>query len=165
LSTASIRRAVAADAAAINAIYNDAVLKTTATMDTEPKTLEYRQQWLERHQGRHGVLVAQAPEDVVAWASLSAWSDRPAYGDTCESSVYVAEAWRGKGVGRALMTDLLGEADRNRFHVVLARVSTENAASLRLHETLGFSRVGVMREVGFKFGRRQDVVLMQRLHG
>jgi phosphinothricin acetyltransferase len=63
------------------------------------------------------------------------------------------------------MTDVLGEADRNRFHVVLARVSTENAASLRLHETLGFSRVGVMREVGFKFGRRQDVVLMQRLHG
>lgn len=163
---AHIRAATAGDLAAITAIYNDAVLKTTATMDMEPRSLEDRGRWMEQHTGRYAVLVAEAKgAGVVGWASLSRWSDKLAYDGTCESSVYVAEAWRGKGVGRALMVELLKAADRDKFHVVLARVTTDNKASVRLHEALGFGPVGVMKEVGMKFGKRHDVLMLQRLHG
>lgn len=117
------------------------------------------------HDGRHPVLVAERDTQVVGWAALSPWSDRPAYADTAESSCYVAEGWRGQGVGRALKERLIEEARRAGLHTILARVAGESAASLHLNESLGFVRIGTMREVGLKFGRRLDVHLMQLLLG
>ena len=159
-----VRAATADDAGTINEIYNEAVATTTATFDTQPKLMADRQKWMDDHVGRYAVLVAEAgAAGVVGWASLSRWSDRPAYDATGESSVYVASAWRGKGIGKSLMDLLMKEADRHKFHVVLARITTDNAVSIRLHEQLGFEPVGVMREVGLKFGKRHDVLMMQRL--
>jgi L-amino acid N-acyltransferase YncA len=159
-----IRPARPADLGPINDIYNEAVANTTATMDTDPKTLAEREAWMGAHAGRFVALVAEAPvSGVVGWASLSRWSDRPAYDGTGESSVYVGSSFRGNGIGRKLMEALLEEADRNAFHVVLARITTDNTVSIGLHERLGFERVGVMREVGFKFGKRHDVLVLQRI--
>lgn len=158
----TIRLARPDDAGAVAEIYNDAVLHSTATFDTEPKTAEDRREWLATHTGRHPVLVAEAPDgEVVGWTSLTRYSDRCAYDDCAETSFYVAPAWRGRGVGRLLKEALLSEARRLGYHTLLARVTEGNEASLHLNESVGFLSVGTMREVGLKFGRRLDVHLLQ----
>jgi phosphinothricin acetyltransferase len=156
-----IRRAEPGDARAIAEIYNEAILNTTATFDTEPKSERDRLAWLESHDERHPVLVAECDGEVVGWAALSKWSDRPAYADTAESSFYVAAPWRGRGIGRALKLQLIAEARQAGLHTLLARVAAESTASLRVNEAVGFVLIGTMREVGLKFGRRLDVHLMQ----
>ena len=160
----TVRRAGPADVAAIAAIYNDAVLKTTATFDTEPRPVEHQRRWLESHGPRHAVLVAEETESVVGWASLSQWSDRCAYADTAEISIYVAETSRGRGVGKTLMAEVLEAGRAAGLRTVLARIADENAPSVRLHEAFGFARCGVMRQVGRKFGRLLDVHLFQKLY-
>jgi L-amino acid N-acyltransferase len=158
-----IRPAAARDARAIAEVYNESVLATVATFDTRPRTLAAQRRWLAGHGPRYPVRVAEANGVVIGWASLSEWSDRPAYGGTAEVSIYVRTDWRGHGVGRTLLQDLVAQGERNGFHTLLARVSDGNPASTRLHLALGFRSVGVMREVGFKFGRWIDVELFQRL--
>lgn len=159
--TVTIRHANQNDAAAIADIYNEAIRATTATFDTEPISAEERVGWLKAHDQRHPVLVAQLHGKVVGWAALTMWSDRPAYSQTAESSFYVAEHFRGQGVGRALKERLIEEARRLGYHTILARVAEESDASIRVNASFGFQHVGTMKEVGFKFGRRLDVHLMQ----
>jgi L-amino acid N-acyltransferase len=158
-----LRAATRGDAEAIRAIYNDAVATTTATFDTEPRSSAAQRSWMSAHPPPYSVLVAELDGAVVGWASLSAWSERRAYAGTAEVSEYVAAPHRGRGVGRALLARLLRDADRAGFYTVLARVADGNRASLRLHRAFGFRRIGVMREVGLKFGRRIDVHLLQRM--
>jgi phosphinothricin acetyltransferase len=157
----TIRRAVLTDAGAIAEIYNEAIQTTTATFDTEPKTVQDRQTWLASHDDRHPVLVAERNGRILGWASLSSWSDRPAYADTAETSCYVASQHRGEGIGTALKVRLIDEARRLGMHTLLARIAGESAASVHINESLGFVRVGTLREVGFKFGRRLDVHILQ----
>ncbi len=157
----SIRHATLADVPAITAIYNDAVLKTVATFDTEPKSQAERAAWLQAHDAAHPVLVALVDGQVAGWASLQRWSDRPAYDCTAETSFYVAEAWQGQGIGRALLVALLDEARGAGLHTLLARTSAGSDASIHLHESLGFERVGTLRQVGRKFGRLLDVHVLQ----
>lgn len=160
-SDISIRYATADDAAAIADIYNEAIRTTTATFDTETKTSEERLQWLEAHDERHPVFVAELEGQIVGWACLTKWSDRPAYHQTAETSFYVGEAFRGRGVGGALKEKLIEEARRLGFHTLLARAAGESYASIHVNETCGFKHIGTMKEVGFKFGRRLDVHVMQ----
>ncbi len=157
----TIRPAGWDDLPAITKIYNEAVLTTTATFDTEPKTVDQRADWFRAHGERHPVLVAEAGGQVVGWASLSAWSPRRAYDDTAEVSLYVLASQRGQGIGRRLMAAVLAAGRQAGLHTILARVTEGNAVSVGLHHSAGFELVGVMREVGFKFGRRLDVHLMQ----
>lgn len=156
-----IRRAIEADISAITEIYNEAVLTTTATFDTEAKSLEDRAAWLKNRSARHGVWVAEFNGSVVGWASLSPWSDRCGYVDTCENSIYVHSAHRGRGVGKALLQTLLNDARQSGMYTVIAKVAGESEASVRLHKAFGFEVAGNLREAGFKFGRRLDVLLMQ----
>jgi phosphinothricin acetyltransferase len=160
----AVRRAGEGDAGSILAIYNDAVASTVATFDTEPRSLEGQFEWLREHDPPYVILVGESGGKVIGWASLSRWSDRKAYAETAEVSVYVDARMRGKGVGRRLLARLVEEGARSPFHTLLARVADGNAASLRLHESLGFRPVGVMKEVGFKFGRRIDVHLLQLVY-
>ncbi len=161
-----IRRAVLEDLPAITDIYNEAILNTTATFDTTPKTDEEQRIWFEHHGEQYPVLVAENEYgQVIGWASISAWSDRCAYSETGEVSVYVAAPERGKGIGRQLLTALDQTARDLKYHVLLARIAEGNPASIRLHESVGFEPVGVMKEVGMKFDRRLDVYLMQKLYG
>lgn len=157
-----LRLARAEDAAPIAAIYNHEVLHTTATFDTEPTTVEQQRLWLSRHApARHPVVVAEQDDDLLGWAALSRWSDRCAYARAAETSVYVHREQRGRGVGRALLEELIARARRAELGVLLARVCSEGAASLRLHRACGFSSIGTMRRVGEKFGRLLDVILLE----
>ena len=159
----TVRLAAAADLPAILDIYNDAVLHSTATFDTEPRTMDEQEGWLRGHAHPYAVLVAEAGGAVVGWACLSPFRPKPAYRFTAEDSVYVRRDVRADGIGRLLLERLLEVAAGNGFHSVVGLIVGDNPASLRLHRRLGFRRVGVEREVGYKFERWLDVVVMQKL--
>jgi phosphinothricin acetyltransferase len=144
-------------------IYNEAVRSTTATFDTEPRSLVDQVQLLEHHGPNHPVLVAELGGAVVGWASLSSWSERCSYAGTAEISVYVGERWRNQGIGRTLLKELTAMGPAGGLHTILARIAEGNPVSRRLHQSAGFVTVGVMHEVGYKFGRFLDVELMERI--
>ena len=159
-----IRPAAREDAPAMAAIYNQAVARSTATFDTDPETVEAREQWFDDHRSpQHPVLVAVRDGRTVGWGSLSRYSSRCAYVATVEVSIYIDENDTGRGIGTALGTALLEAGREGGVHAVLARVCTENAASLAMSRNLGFFEVGVMREVGVKLGRSLDVMMLEKL--
>lgn len=167
-----IRRAARSDCGQIADIYNDAVLKTTASYDYEPRPLEYRLSWFDAHQQDElAIFVAEEslPEQVtrvIGWSALNRYHDRIGYRFTAENSVYVAESARGKGLGSRLLEPLLPAARERGLHAIIAAIDAANEPSLRLHARFGFEKVGHFREVGFKFGRWLDVVYLQlRLEG
>jgi L-amino acid N-acyltransferase YncA len=159
----TIRRAELADLPAIADIYNEAILTTTATFDTETKSVEERAQWLQSHDERHPVLVAVVEGRVVGWASLTRWSERRAYDDTAETSFYVHSTHQGRGVGRKLKDAIIEEACRLRYHTLIARVAEGSDESIHLNERAGFVHVGTLKEVGRKFDRLLDVHIMQKM--
>ena len=157
----TIRRAITTDLAAINDIYNDAVINTTATFDTQTKTLKEREGWFAKHGEKYPILVAVKDTRLVGWASLSRWSDRLAYTDTAEISVYIHKEQRRKGIGRKLMSAILDEGRKAKLHVLIALIVEGNSLSIYLHESAGFWKVGTMKEVGRKFGKILDINIMQ----
>jgi len=158
-----VRLATVADAEAIRSIYNVEVLESTVTFDLVPRSLEEQQQWLTARSGAHAVLVAEHDGEVIGFASLSPYRDRPAYSTTVEDSVYVQRAAQGRGVGKALLGGLVDTATAHGFHAVMARIVGGHDASIALHRAHRFDIVGTEREVGRKMGRWLDVVVMQRL--
>ena len=158
-----VRLATLDDAEAIQRIYNHEVEHTTHTFDLVPRTLEEQQAWLQDRSGALGVLVAEIDGQVVGFSSLSEYRPRAAYRTSVESSVYVNETMRGRGVGRRLLHDLVDLAKASGFHTMVARIAGEHEASVKLHEAVGFATVGTEREVGRKFGRWLNVVVMQRM--
>ncbi len=162
-ATVCIRPATVADLPAIREIYNEAILTTTATFDTEPKTLEERTQWFHAHDDRHPIIVAELDGQVVGWSSLSKFSDRPAYDDTAESSFYVKSEYRGRGIGRKLKDKMTEDARRLKFHSLVVRIAEGSKESLHLNEAYGYVHVGTLKEVGRKFGKLLDVHLMQKM--
>jgi L-amino acid N-acyltransferase len=162
-SAITIRPAELSDAPAIAEIYNEAILTTTATFDTEPKSVEERTEWLQSHDQRHPVLVAVLDGRLVGWASLTQWSDRRAYDDTAETSFYVHSTHRGRGVGRKLKDAIIDEARRLGYHSLIARVAEGSQESIHLNKSAGFVHVGTLKEVGRKFDRWLDVHIMQKM--
>jgi L-amino acid N-acyltransferase len=159
-----VRLARSSDAEAVRDIYNAEVIGSTATFDLVPRTHDEQVLWLADHQGPYPALVAEDDSGVVlGFGSLSVFRDRPSYSTTVEDSVYVGTAHRGKGVGRALLTELVVLAGQHGFHSIIARIGGDNGASIRLHEGCGFRLVGVEREVGRKFNRWLDVSVLQRM--
>lgn len=156
-----VRPAELSDVGAITEIYNEAVRTLTATFDTEEKTVEEQRGWFESHDERFPVFVAEMDEQVVGWACLSRWSERPAYDITAESTVYVREGFRGRGVGKKLKQAGIDQARRLGFHSLIARVAEGSDASLHLNREFGFRSVGTLREVGRKFDRLLDVHILQ----
>jgi L-amino acid N-acyltransferase YncA len=158
------RLATVADEYAIRTIYNREVVSTTVTFDLVPRTRDDQVAWLADHSGAHPAIVAVDDAGLVAgFGSLSPYRSRPAYSTSVEDSVYVDEGYRGQGVGRLLLAELVRLAEAHGFHTVIARVVGGHQVSIALHESCGFELVGVEREVGRKFGRWLDVALMQRL--
>jgi len=160
----TIRQATLADLGQITEIYNDAIQKTTATFDTEPKTLEEQENWFASHDARHPVLVVDEDGIIIAWASLSQWSDRCAYWETAEISLYVKEQHRGKGIGKQLMRAIIQAGKTAGLHTVIARIAGSNKTSADLCKFFGFQYIGTMKEVGNKFGNLLDVHLMQLIY-
>lgn len=160
----SVRLAVPSDAAGVLEIYNHAVTSTTDTFDLVPRTLEQQRAWLAEHAGAHPAVAAVDSEgNVLGFGSLSPYRPRPAYATTVEDSVYVAESARGLGIGKALLADLVRLGREHGFHSVIGRIVGHNEVSIGLHRSCGFLEVGTEREVGRKFNRWLDVVVMQLL--
>jgi L-amino acid N-acyltransferase YncA len=159
-----IRKATIQDLDEITKIYNEAILKTVATFDTEIKSLKEQKTWFENHGSKNPILVAEQNRSVIGWASLSQWSDRCAYSDTAEISLYVQEKYQGKGIGKSLMKEIIKEGEKAGLHAVIARITQGNKLSIHLHEKFGFKHIGVMKEVGKKFGKRLDVYLMEKIY-
>ena len=159
----TVREATAADQRVILDIYNQAVLHSTATFDLEPRTWEEHQRWAEEHAPPYHVLVATVGDTVAGWGSLSPFRVKPGYRFTAENSVYVHEDFRGRGIGGALLEQLIEAAQRGGLHSIMALIDGDNSVSVRLHERFGFQHVGRFPEVGFKFGRWLDVVHMQKM--
>ncbi len=163
-----IRRATPADAAAIASIYNHEVENETSTFDLVPRSLQDQLDWQNARDGAFAVFVAEwtggpGPAEVVGFGALSPYKERAAYRTTVEDSVYVRRDMGRKGIGRVILSHLLDTAADGGFHSVMARITTLSAASVALHEALGFRTVGIEREVGRKFNKWLDVCLMQVL--
>lgn len=159
-----IRKATLDDLAAITEIYNQAILRTTATFDTEPKSLDEQKIWFGSHSPKYPVLVAEQDSKIFGWASLSKWSDRCAYSDTAEISLYIDEKERRKGIGRKLLEAIIREGEKTGIHSIIARIAEGNEISIHLHKSVGFEHIGVMKEVGRKFGKLLDIYLMQKIY-
>ncbi len=159
----TLRRARPADGDQIAAIWNHEVTSTTATTETEPRSPAAQRRWLAAHDDAHPVIVAVEGDDVLAYGSLSRYRDRPAFRSTVEDSVYVRAGRRCAGLGSRVLSELVRLARARGHHTVMARITADNEASRRLHARLGFAVVGIERETAVKFGRRHDVVIMQRL--
>lgn len=156
-----IRPAVAEDVAAIGAIYAHEVAHGTATFDTTPPP---DQTWADKASDTspgHHLLVADDDGIVLGFAYSVAYRPRGAYAATKETSVYLAEAAQGRGLGRALYTELLRRLRADGVHTAIAVIASPNPASAALHRASGFERAGVLREVGLKFGRRLDTEFWQ----
>lgn len=160
----TIRPAEERDVPVITEIYNEAIRNTTATFDTEEKTLEDRLIWFRLHDQQHPVIVAEKGGRVAGWASLSRWSDRSAYDSTAETSLYVHVDFRKQGIGKQLMEVLVLQGRELGLHSLIARITQGNEQSVYLHERLGFRLVGTLKEVGVKFGKYQDVHLLQLVY-
>lgn len=157
-----IRNARPADAAAIAAIYNDAVLNSTAIWNDVTVDADNRAQWIADRQAQgFPVLVACDGAEVLGYASFGPFRAFDGYKLTVEHSVYVDATRRGGGIGRALLQALIERARADGFHVMVAAVEAGNTGSIRLHEALGFERTGFMPQVGQKFGRWLDLAMLQ----
>lgn len=163
----NIRPATEADLPDIQSIYAHHVLHGTGTFEEVPPSLEEMTARFQAGMGRGWTwLVAADGTGVLGYAYYAQIRDRSAYRCTAEDSIYVREDVRGQGVGKALVSRLLAEAEQAGFRQMIAVIGdSENVGSVGMHASLGFSHVGTLRAVGLKFGRWLDTVYMQRALG
>ncbi len=157
----TIRPALLEDCAAINDIYNHYVRCDTCTYQTEPDTLSERQAWFAGHRAQHPVLVAEERGEVLAWGALSAFHPRFGYRFSVEDSLYVRHDRQQRGLGKALLAELLRAAHSHGHHTVIALISADKPHSIALHQSFGFTPAGVLRQAGYKFETWLDVVYLQ----
>ncbi|MDQ4097011.1 MAG: N-acetyltransferase family protein [Actinomycetota bacterium] len=159
-----VRLARLDDAEAIRSIYNLEVTESTVTFDLVPRSAADQQRWIEQHSGAHPAVVAVDDQGAVCgFGALAPYRSRPAYSTTVEDSVYVRRDVQRRGTGRVILDELLRLGTIHGFHSVIGRIVDGHEASIALHRACGFQLVGVEKEVGRKFGRWLDVVVMQRL--
>lgn len=148
---------------AILEILNEAIRNTTAIYDYQPRTLDGMRQWFAAKESGNFPVIGLEGEDkqLMGFASYGPFRAFPAYRYTVESAVYVHQHVRGKGGGRRLMQELIRVAGAQELHTLVACIDMQNEASIRLHENLGFSHCGVIRQAGYKFGRWLDAGFFQ----
>lgn len=143
---------------AVREIYREGIDTGNATFQYDPPEWA---EWDANHM-RHSRLVAQNEGSISGWAALSAVSRRECYAGVAEVSIYIAEAHRGQGLGRRLLAALIAESEAHGIWTLQAGIFPENAASIVLHERLGFRRIGVRERIGQRDGRWRDTVLLER---
>lgn len=164
MQSVSVRVARLDDARVIAEIYNYEVEHTTATFDLVPRTIEAQREWLSTRSGAFAAIVAEdSLSGVIGFAALSSYRERAGYRTTVENSVYIHRDHQRKGVGKLLLSELLNSARSSGFHTVIARIDSQSVGSLSLHASLGFVEVGIERQIGRKFGRWLDSVIMQKM--
>ena len=161
-----IRPATPEDLPGILEITNDVIATSTAIYFDDPLTLENRKRWFEdRRLLGYPVLVAEAAGQVAGFSSFGDFRPWPGYRFTVEHSLLVRDGFRGQGIGEGLVKALWPIAAALGKHMIIAGVDAENDGSIRFHERLGFAKTAHLKEVGFKFGRRLDLVLLQKAIG
>ncbi|HEX2970699.1 MAG TPA: GNAT family N-acetyltransferase [Tepidisphaeraceae bacterium] len=163
MSDVRIRLATADDLNSINEIYNYYVLHSTCTYQVESSTAQERLAWFAEHGPKHAITVAEVDNHVIGWGSVSRFHSRCAYSRTVEDSVYVRHDGHRKGIGTAILTDLIERSRAAGHHTIVALIDSSQPGSLALHRKLGFEPRGHLREVGNKFDRWLDVIYMQLL--
>jgi L-amino acid N-acyltransferase YncA len=158
-----VRPATADDVTAICEIYNQGIEDRLATLETELRMPEERQQWMGARSERHPVIVAEHEGRITGWGSLNVFNARPAYRHVADFSVYVERAWRGKGVGRVLLERLVELGRELGYHKLVLSAFPFNTAGVALYERLGFRTVGIYREQGLLDGRWVDTIIMEKL--
>lgn len=162
--TIAVRPAAEADLPAILALHNHHIVHTLSIWRYAPVDLAERQAWFqERLSKGYPVLVADEGGEAVGYASYGPFRTGEGYGRTVENSIYVRQDRQGRGIARTLMQALITEAQNQGRHTMMAGIGLPNGASVRLHESLGFVEVGRLKEVGWKFDRPLDLLLMQRI--
>lgn len=147
----------------ILSIFNDVIATSTALYDYRLRTAETMETWFQtKLHGNFPVLGALTPDgQLMGFGTYGTFRIQPAYKYTVEHSVYVARPFRGQGVGKRLLEELIAVATRQGYHVLVGAIDAENATSIALHRQLGFHEGGTLRQVGFKFGRWLDLVFYQ----
>ena len=157
-----ISDASARDLPAIVEIHNHAVRATTAAWSHHEVDLADRRAWLaDKHAKGFPVLAARRDGELLGFAAYGPFRALDGYRRTVEDSIYVREGLQRQGVGRALLSELVARARAQNLHVMVAAIEAENHASIALHAGLGFHEVGLLPQVGVKFGRWLDLLLMQ----
>ncbi len=158
-----MRDATAADLEGIVAIYNDVIANSTAVFSSHPVTVEERRRWWQARTAQgYPVVVTHDERGVTGFATFGEFRAWPGYRFTVEHTLHVRPDARGRGIGSQLLRELIRRAGALGKHVMIAGVDADNAASIRLHERLGFTHAGRLREVGYKFDRWLDLVFLQR---
>ena len=158
-----IRDATEADLAGLAAIYNEVIATSTAVYAYEAVSAAERGNWWRSRTAQgYPVLIAADEAGVAGFASFGDFRAWPGYRFTVEHSVHVRAGMRGQGVGTALLRELLSRAEALGKHMMVGGVDAANAAGIRFHEHLGFTRGALLHEVGYKFHRWLDLVFMQR---
>jgi phosphinothricin acetyltransferase len=157
-----IRRATDADLDAILAIHNQAIKTSLAIWTDDPVDRADREAWFAIHAAAGWpIFVAEIDGDVAGYASYSSWRERWGYRKTVENSVYIADSFHRRGIGRALLLKVIDHARAAGMHAMIADIEADNTASIALHESLSFVREGTIREVGTKFGRWLDLAILR----
>lgn len=152
-------------AEAILAIFNEAILNSTALYDYEPRSSQSMIGWFDaKRAGSFPVIgVEDDTGSLMGFASYGTFRAWPAYKYSVEHSVYIHKAYRGQGLGRELMNHLIAAASQNDIHAMIGGIDATNIGSIALHHRLGFKHVGTLPQVGFKFGRWLDLAFYQLL--
>jgi L-amino acid N-acyltransferase len=150
---------------AILAIFNEAIVNTTALYDYKPRTRETMATWFEnKAKGKYPIFgIENEAGELMGFSTYGTFRAFPAYKYTVEHSVYVDTRFRGKGLGKVLLQEIVTAAQEQNYHVMIGVIDSANAVSIQLHEKFGFSYAGAIRQCGFKFGRWLDVVFYQRI--
>ncbi len=156
-----------AHAREILALFNDAILNTTALYEYEPRTPEFMESWFDaKERGAWPVIGAFDERGaLLGFSTCGPFRPQPGFAPTAEHSVYVRGDQQGRGLGKVLLRAIVDAARARGLHVLMGVIDAENAASVALHRAEGFEHAGTWRQVGFKFGRRLDVVVYQRILG
>ncbi|MGL4521555.1 MAG: GNAT family N-acetyltransferase, partial [Bacilli bacterium] len=147
-----IRKAIPNDISAITAIYNHAILHTTATFDTEPKRESDMEVWFKKFENPlHVLLVAVIEDVVVGYACIQYFKEKDAYNNTVENSIYVSPSYRSRGIATRLLQSLIEHAKQLNHANIIAVIAENNDTSVSLHTSAGFIYAGSLQSVGFKF--------------
>jgi phosphinothricin acetyltransferase len=149
----------------ILAIFNDAIVNSTALYDYKPRTSQSMVQWFDNKQkGNFPVIGVVADNgELMGFASYGTFRAWPAYKYSVEHSIYVAASHRGKGLGKLLLREIVNAAREQNYHVLIGGIDSQNAVSIRMHKRFGFQHAGTLKQVGFKFGRWLDLEFYQLL--
>ncbi|MCG8605695.1 N-acetyltransferase family protein [bacterium] len=149
------------DAPAVAQIYNESIRAGNATMDDEQKSAADILTWVQGFNDREAILVLKAEDETLAWGIIKRYSDRGGYRFACETAVYVKHRYKGKRLGSKIKTALIERCKQYGYHHLVAKIFADNEASIEYNRKFGYEVVGRQKEIGFKNGKWQDVVIMQ----